>query len=120
MASRAPSICNHPGCGELVYGSYCDKHAKQVKQRKEVGRKSAAKRGYGHKWRKVREGYLAKHPLCAHCSTEDAPVPATELDHITPHKGDMKLFWDRKNWQGLCKSCHSRKTATEDGGWGRG
>jgi 5-methylcytosine-specific restriction protein A len=38
---------------------------------------------------------------------------ATEVDHIIPHKGDMKLFWDSDNWQGLCKSCHSKKTAKE-------
>lgn len=30
----------------------------------------------------------------------------------------MSLFWDRTNWQGLCKQCHSRKTAAEDGGFG--
>ena len=27
------------------------------------------------------------------------------LDHIVPHKGDMKVFWDRANWQGLCDRC---------------
>jgi 5-methylcytosine-specific restriction protein A len=41
-------------------------------------------------------------------------VAAADLDHIIPHKGDMTLFWDPTNWQGLCKGCHSRKTATED------
>ncbi|WP_407496877.1 HNH endonuclease [Pseudooceanicola sp. MF1-13] len=35
------------------------------------------------------------------------------MDHITPHKGDRKLFWDRSNWQALCHACHSRKTARE-------
>jgi len=41
------------------------------------------------------------------------------VDHIVPHKGDADLFWQRTNWQPLCKPCHDRKTATEDGGWGR-
>jgi 5-methylcytosine-specific restriction protein A len=45
-------------------------------------------------------------------------VVATDLDHIIPHKGDKDAFWVRSNWQGLCRSCHSRKTAAEDGGWG--
>ncbi len=44
---------------------------------------------------------------------------ATEVDHIIPHKGDMSLFWDPSNWQSLCHACHSRKTAREDGGFGR-
>jgi 5-methylcytosine-specific restriction protein A len=46
-------------------------------------------------------------------------VAANEVDHIKPHKGDMALFWDSSNWQSLCKPCHSAKTATEDGGFGR-
>ena len=36
------------------------------------------------------------------------------LDHIIPHRGDRRLFWDRNNWQALCKSCHDSKTMTED------
>ena len=32
------------------------------------------------------------------------------LDHIIPHRGDQKLFWDEGNWQALCKACHDRKT----------
>jgi hypothetical protein len=27
---------------------------------------------------------------------------------------NMKLFWDRDNWQPLCKQCHDKKTARED------
>jgi 5-methylcytosine-specific restriction enzyme A len=44
---------------------------------------------------------------------------ATVADHITPHKGDPVLFWDPDNLQSLCAACHGRKTATEDGGFGR-
>jgi len=43
-------------------------------------------------------------------------VLATVVDHISPHKGDSDLFWDRANWQSLCESCHNRKTASEDMG----
>ena len=35
------------------------------------------------------------------------------MDHIRAHNGDLRLFWDRSNWQGLCKPCHSRKTLAE-------
>lgn len=41
-------------------------------------------------------------------------VKATVVDHIIPHRGDQKLFWDQRNWQSLCKQCHDRKTLTED------
>jgi 5-methylcytosine-specific restriction protein A len=40
-------------------------------------------------------------------------------DHIVAHKGDMRLFWDPKNWQSLCGPCNSRKAALEEGGFGR-
>lgn len=43
---------------------------------------------------------------------------ATEVDHIVPHRGDERLFRDEKNLQSLCRPCHSRKTAVEDGGFG--
>ncbi|MDD4570646.1 MAG: HNH endonuclease signature motif containing protein [Tepidanaerobacteraceae bacterium] len=42
-------------------------------------------------------------------------TPATVVDHIKPHKGDVKLFFDINNLQSLCKTCHDRKTAKEDG-----
>jgi 5-methylcytosine-specific restriction endonuclease McrA len=44
---------------------------------------------------------------------------ALEVDHKIPHKGNLELFWNRNNWQVLCGACHARKTATEDGGFGR-
>lgn len=43
---------------------------------------------------------------------------ATVVDHIKPHKGDMEVFWDLSNWQGLCEPCHNKKTAREDGAFG--
>lgn len=45
-------------------------------------------------------------------------VPATDVDHIIPHKGNEDLMWDEENLQALCHACHSRKTAAEDGGFG--
>ena len=37
-------------------------------------------------------------------------TPATVVDHVIPHRGNKQLFWDEKNWQPLCKSCHDLKT----------
>tara|TARA_R110002072_G_scaffold100778_4_gene222019 strand:- start:2084 stop:2302 length:219 start_codon:yes stop_codon:yes gene_type:complete len=43
-----------------------------------------------------------------------------EVDHIIPHKGPSDpLFWDKANLQVLAKQCHSRKTAEQDGAFGR-
>ena len=34
------------------------------------------------------------------------------LDHIIPHRGDQRLFWDQTNWESLCKGCHDKKTGS--------
>lgn len=86
----------------------------QRKRDYDAQRGTSAERGYDSRWRKARLAWLKKHPLCAACEKEGRVEPATDLDHIVPHKGDRQLFWDSSNWQGLCKACHSRKTATED------
>lgn len=41
-----------------------------------------------------------------YCAQLGLDVLATVVDHIKPHRGDMALFWDEANWQGLCKPCH--------------
>lgn len=37
------------------------------------------------------------------------------VDHIVPHRGAMGFFWDRGNWQALCRPCHDKKSAKYDG-----
>lgn len=78
--------------------------------------KNSAQRGYGGKWRKAREAYLKKHPLCVYCKRQGHTTVATVVDHIKPHRGDSKLFWDRTNWQPLCKQCHDSVKKREENG----
>ena len=110
MRPRLP--CSHPGCPELVPSGtkYCEKHKFQHPEEN----RSASSRGYGKKWQAARKQYLAAHPLCVECMKKGRYTKATDVDHIIPHRGDPKLFWDRDNWQALCHSCHSRKTGRED------
>jgi hypothetical protein len=37
------------------------------------------------------------------------------VDHVAPHRADMRLFWDRANWQPMASiPCHvSRKQRAE-------
>lgn len=134
MATRAKSVCRHPACGQLIdLPGHCAKHAQESARSIDARRGSAHKRGYGRKWQKARADYLAEHPLCVECARNNIVTAATEVDHIIPHKlkdaldsGNatlieqaQHLFWNRKNWQGLCKPDHSRKTAREDGGFGQ-
>lgn len=110
---RRPNIpCKHPGCARLVpYGGYyCEEH----KPMHTHDRESATERGYNARWRKARLRFLHRHPLCEECKKQGKLVEATVVDHIIPHRGDKKLFWDETNWQALCKPCHDKKTWTED------
>lgn len=119
MPSKPMKPCSKPGCPALTEGQYCSEHGRSVQQRYDRERGTAAGRGYDHKWRKAREGFLRKHPLCVYCHQKGLIITATVVDHIKPHKGDKALFWQRANWQPLCKPCHDAKTVREDGGFGR-
>lgn len=63
---------------------------------------------YNYQWQKARKAFLIANPFCVECEKRDVLVEATVVDHIIPHKEDLKLFWDRDNWQPLCKPCHDR------------
>ncbi|EGC00370.2 HNH endonuclease [Pseudomonas sp. TJI-51] len=81
--------------------------------------KTSSQRGYNYKWQKARERHLLDHPLCVYCARFGRTTAATVVDHVTPHRGDMTLFWDQSNWQSLCKPCHdSVKQAEEAAGLG--
>ena len=112
MPSRPNTPCRHPGCAALVpYGNkYCEKHRAMHPEEN----RSASGRGYGNRWNKARKKYLEAHPLCVECMKNGRYVKATDVDHIIAHRGNQKLFWDMDNWQALCHSCHSKKTARED------
>jgi 5-methylcytosine-specific restriction protein A len=91
---------------------------KERKALSERYRGSRHDRGYTSRWDKARKGFIVKHPLCAEHERNGEVVTGQVVDHIVPHRGDKKLFWDRSNWQTLCKMCHDTKTAREDGGFG--
>lgn len=120
MPRAAPSPCRHRGCRALVRdgSGYCEAHRKVRQAEVDERRGSAASRGYGAKWRAYREKYLRAHPLCRVCQGKGFVVAATVVDHVEPHRGDHRLFWNPANHQPLCGPCHSAKTAAEDGGFG--
>ncbi len=81
-------------------------------------RPSAAKRGYDRRWQRTRSLKLAQHPFCEDCETIGIVRAAEEVDHIDG-KGPLgERGHDLTNLRALCKSCHSKKTAREDGGLG--
>ena len=121
MPKRPLKSCNKVGCPELIEAgnTYCDKHRiERINRYERYERDQKSKKLYRYRWQKTSKYFLSHNPLCVECKKNDKVTAATVTDHIIPHKGDKKLFWDRSNWQALCKRCHDKKTAKEDGGFG--
>lgn len=112
---RSPGTLRRPGAVEARVERERDR-----KRDFDETRGTSAERGYGHRWRLAREGWLRKHPLCVRCAAAGVLTAASVVDHVVPHRGNKALFWDRENWQSLCAEHHSRKTATEDTAFARG
>jgi len=67
----------------------------------------------------MRAAQLARHPYCQCPHHKKAKVEANVVDHITPHKGDTRLFFNPRNLQSMTKECHDRfKQSQEHGGAG--
>lgn len=73
-------------------------------------RGTSTQRGYDAAWRKVRAQFLAQNTKCVHCG-----AVATEADHIKSIADHPQLRLRWSNLRALCKPCHSRRTATEQG-----
>lgn len=117
MPRKPLKPCRYPGCPELIEDRYCSKHQKQIDSNYNKHNRPF-KKMYNSRWRRRRKQFLQEHPLCEKCKEHGVIKAAVVVDHIVPHKGDERLFWDESNWQALCKSCHDRKTAKEDGRFG--
>ena len=112
MPYRPAPGCLVPLCpNRAVKAGRCAQHQQPASYDQTRG--TASQRGYGADWRRARARYLRDHPLCAICGET-----ATHVDHVVAHRGDPALFWDESNWQALCASCHARKTASRDAGFG--
>lgn len=59
-----------------------------------------------------RDGFRCRWPGCGRMTGKTSELVC---DHVRPHLGDERLFWDEANLQTLCKSpCHDKhKQAAE-------
>ena len=112
MARRPGSACRRSGCPGIVHDgvcSTCGPLRKRSRAEHDAKRGTAAQRGYGSRWRRLRELFLRAHPLCADCLRHGRAVAATDVHHLVAKRdggGD-----DESNLEALCHSCHSRRTA---------
>jgi 5-methylcytosine-specific restriction protein A len=110
VPSAPLSYCTEPGCSVKVPRGRCAPHQQQARQHQRRYYTGTPGVNYGRPWQRKAKAFLTEdaHIWCVQCH-----ALATEVDHRIPHKNDPVLFWDRRNWQPLCKPCHSAKTASE-------
>ena len=105
MPLRAPRICS---CGHRVaYGVRC-MCQQRMRAEADKRRPNAQQRGYDARWQRESKEFLAL-PQNQYCACGCGRV-ANMVDHILPHRGDQRLFWNRANWQPMASSpCHSSR-----------
>ena len=69
---------------------------------------------YDADWRSLRRRFLLAHPVCM---TEGCGKDATDVDHIASVRSTPGRRLDWSNLRAYCHSCHSRRTAFDQGGW---
>lgn len=67
-----------------------------------------------HRWRKLRAAQLEREPLCRYCKRQGKVTVATVCDHVTPHRGDLAIFWQPGNYQSLCALHHNAAKQREE------
>lgn len=121
VPSRAFAPCIMPGCRSMATrgtSTFCSVHERQRQCAADRQRGTSSARGYDATWRRIRNAHLRCNPICAdpYGLHVGITVLAVHVDHIISlrHGGSSASG----NLQSLCASCHSRKTAREDGGFG--
>jgi len=119
MPDLISNPCRNRGCKEISAPNcrgYCQYHKQLLDSQYDITRDPNVTQWLkSSRYRDSRQWFLTKSKhLCVRCGRS-----GDVLDHIHSHSGDYQLFWNVRNWQCLCKKCHDRKTAMEDGGFGR-
>lgn len=112
--------CNHCG-GRVAKGTRCGCTPQTAG--------GANERGYTYAWQQASRQWMNSHPRCGERKNGTISSDGCgrtvyrgkdrkhsrkgHVDHITPHGGDERLFWDEDNWQTLCAACHQEKTRRE-------
>jgi len=66
------------------------------------------------RWQKLRMAVLVRDLFTCQwpgCGRIEADTSQLVADHVVPHRGDERLFWDDGNLQCLCKPCHDSAKA---------
>lgn len=112
MPTRAPRRCTSAGCPlQAVHDGRCGHHPHPPRRSTQAPRPSSYQQGYDAAWVKISKRIRLQRPVC---ETPTCGAPSEHVDHIDGDNTNHEEW----NLQALCHSCHSRKTARHDGGFG--
>ena len=103
--------CRMNGCPNLAEPGeqYCSEHRKQAEQFYNTYQRPTDRKKYGRAWKRIRDSYIRKHPLCEDCYANGVLKEAEEVHHIVPLSDGGTH--DRRNLVALCRSCHQKRHA---------
>lgn len=109
MPMKPKRPCRYGGCPKLTdhKSGYCEDHRKMMERHYEkFTRGYDQHERYGSSWRKVRDRYISRHPLCEVCQQHGKYVMAELVHHKKPISADGTN--DENNLMALCISCHEK------------
>jgi len=107
MPMNAKYPCSYPNClATIREGRYCAEHKTKASREYDKYNRPNHSLHYGHRWRKIRNLYVSKHPLCEKCLEHGFHVPVDEVHHILPL--DEGGTHAEDNLVSLCQSCHTK------------
>jgi len=116
MPYKPKRPCSHPGCPNLTYSQFCEKHSKlNARLYEKYQRRSDTQKHYGSQWRKIRKEYLESHPFCQLCRESGRRTKAEVIHHIKAASEGGSNDWS--NLMALCNSCHSLLHAKQGDRW---
>jgi len=93
-------------------------HLGKRKEKYESRKPEYSKLYHTQRWIKQSKLYRRRNPLCVECLKYGITTDCTGknkgcVDHIVPHRGDLRVFWDKDNWQTMCTMHHNQKSGKE-------
>ena len=64
-------------------------------------------------WAAIRQAVLAEQPLCVRCLADGIVEPATVVNHVHRHEGDVTKFFGGP-FEAICKPHHDRDVQREE------
>ncbi len=119
MPRRSKKPCSQPGCPNITDGRFCEQHQKAHDKAYDLQRGTSAERGYGANWQRLRKMKLARDPICEDPHVEHRKYNETKVAEEVHHIHSIRYGGtnEMENLMSLCKPCHSKITALEDGRW---